>query len=137
LIGLGDSTIFSWAGCHKQSRASREQDATTLSKARDARRKSEAINEKAIGDITNLVRAMNSAMAGLGVSLGPRTPEMLVEEVGRLPGVVHQLKLSTAHRAMHRLLAMFESYYQGLDRMALRGRRRTAPALLVTWPTLL
>jgi hypothetical protein len=76
-------------------------------------------------------------MAGLGVSLGPRTPEMLVEEVGRLPGVVHQLKLSTAHRAMHRLLAMFESYYQGLDRMALRGRRRTAPALLVTWPTLL
>jgi hypothetical protein len=61
-------------------------------------------------------------MAGLSVSLGPRTPETLVEEVGRLPGVVRQLELSTAHRAVHRLLAMFESYYQGLDRTTLRGR---------------
>jgi hypothetical protein len=31
---------------------------------------------------------MSAAMAGLGVSLGPRTPETLIEEVGRLPGVV-------------------------------------------------
>jgi hypothetical protein len=31
---------------------------------------------------------MSSAMAALGVSLGTRTPETLIEEVGRLPGVV-------------------------------------------------
>jgi hypothetical protein len=64
---------------------------------------------------------MSSAMAALGVSLGPRTPKTLIEEVGRLPGVVHDLKLSTARRAVHRVIAMFESHYQGLDRMALGG----------------
>jgi hypothetical protein len=64
---------------------------------------------------------MSSAMAALGVSLGPRTPETLIEEVGRLPGVVRELELSTARRAVHRVLAMIESRYQGLDRMALSG----------------
>jgi hypothetical protein len=64
---------------------------------------------------------MSSAMAGLGVSLGPRTPKMLIEEAGRLPGVVRELELSTARRAVHRVLAMFESHYQGLDRTALSG----------------
>jgi hypothetical protein len=59
-----------------------------LRQARDTRRKSEAISEKAIGDIAKLGRAMSSAMAALGVSLGPRTPEMLIEKVGRLPGMV-------------------------------------------------
>jgi hypothetical protein len=72
----------------EQSRASQEQDAATLSQARDARCKLEAISEKAIGDISKLRRAMSSAMVGLGVSLGPRMPKMLIEEVGRLPGVV-------------------------------------------------
>jgi hypothetical protein len=62
---------------------------------------------------------MSSAMAALGVPLGPRTPETPIEEVERLPGVVRELELSTARRAMHRVLAMFESHYQGLDRMAL------------------
>jgi hypothetical protein len=64
---------------------------------------------------------MSSTMAGLGVSLGPRTPETLIEEVGRLPGVVRELELSTARRAVHRVLAMFKSHYKGLDRMALSG----------------
>jgi hypothetical protein len=31
-------------------------------------------------------------MAGFGVSLGPMTPEMLIEEVGRLPDVVRELE---------------------------------------------
>jgi hypothetical protein len=62
---------------------------------------------------------MSSAMAGLGVSLGPRTLETLIEEVGRLPDVVRELELSTAHRAVHRVIAMFESHYQGLDRTTL------------------
>jgi hypothetical protein len=92
-----------------------------LSQAWDAQRKSEAISEKVIGDIAKLRRAMNSAMAGLGVSLGPRTPETLIEEVVRLPGVVRELELSTAHCAVHRVLAIFESHYQGLDRTALSG----------------
>jgi hypothetical protein len=60
-------------------------------------------------------------MAVLGVSLGPRTPETLIEEVGRLPGVVRELELSTARRAVHRVLAMIESHYQGLDRTMLSG----------------
>jgi hypothetical protein len=64
---------------------------------------------------------MSSAMAALGVSLGPRTPETLIEEVGRLPGVVHDPELSTARCAVHRVIAMFESHYQGLDRTALSG----------------
>jgi hypothetical protein len=46
-------------------------------------------------------------------------PETLIEEVGRLPGVVRDLELSTARRAMHRVIAMFESLYQWLDRTTL------------------
>jgi hypothetical protein len=64
---------------------------------------------------------MSSAMAALGVSLSPRTLEMLIEEVGRLPGVVWKLELSTVRRAVHRVLTMIESHYQGLDRMSLSG----------------
>jgi hypothetical protein len=100
---------------------SREQDAAALSQARDAQRKSEPISQKAIRDIAKLRRAMSSAMVGLGVSLRPMTPETLIEEVGRLPGVVRKLELSTARRAVHRVLSMFESHYQELDRMALSG----------------
>jgi hypothetical protein len=98
---------------------SREQDAVALSQARDAQRKSEAISQKAIGDIAKLGRVMSTAMARLGVPLGPMTHETLIEEVGRLPGVVRELELTTARQAVHRVLAMFESHYQGLDRMAL------------------
>jgi hypothetical protein len=47
-------------------------------------------------------------MAGLGVSLGPMTPETLIEEVGCLPCVVRELELSTTRRAVHRFLAMLE-----------------------------
>jgi hypothetical protein len=56
---------------------------------------------------------MCSAIAGLGLSLGPMTPEMLIEEVGRLPGVVRKLDLSTARRAVHRVLAMFDRTTKG------------------------
>jgi hypothetical protein len=55
------------------------------------------------------------------MSFGPRTPETLIDEVGHLPGVVRELELSTARRALHRILTMIESHYQGLDRMALSG----------------
>jgi hypothetical protein len=48
-------------------------------------------------------------------------PETLIEEVGRLPGMVRELELSMARRAVHRVLAMFESHYQGLDRTVLSG----------------
>jgi hypothetical protein len=60
-------------------------------------------------------------MVGFGMSLGPVLPDTLVEEVGRLSGVVWELELSTARSAVHRVLAMFESHYQGLDHMALSG----------------
>jgi hypothetical protein len=64
---------------------------------------------------------MSLAMAGLGVSLGPRTPEILIEEVGHLPGVVRELELSMARRVVHQFLTMFESHYQVLHRTALSG----------------
>jgi hypothetical protein len=67
-----------------------------LNQARDAQRKSEAINQKVIEDIAKLGRAMSTTMAGLGMSLGPMTPKMLIEEVGRLPGVVRELELTMA-----------------------------------------
>jgi hypothetical protein len=60
-------------------------------------------------------------MVVLGMSFGPQTPETLIEEVGRLPGMVRELELSTVRRAVHRILAMIESHYQGLDRTALSG----------------
>jgi hypothetical protein len=99
----------------------REQDATALTQARDAQRKSEAINQKVIEDIAKLIRVMSAAMAGLSLSLRLMTPEMLIEEAGRLLGVVRELELTMAWRAVHLVLAMFESHYQGLDHMALSG----------------
>jgi hypothetical protein len=60
-------------------------------------------------------------MAALGVSLGPRTPETLIEEVWHLSGVVWELELSTACRAVHRVLTMLELHYQRLDRTVLSG----------------
>jgi predicted unusual protein kinase regulating ubiquinone biosynthesis (AarF/ABC1/UbiB family) len=99
--------------------ASREQDAATLNQAHEAWRKSEAIAEKAIGDVAKLGRSLSSTMVALGVSFGPRTLETLIEEVGHLPGVVRELELSTARRTVHRILAMIESHYQGLDRTTL------------------
>jgi hypothetical protein len=92
-----------------------------LNQAREARCKSEAIFEKAIGDVAKLGRSLSSVMVALSVSFGPRTPKMLTEEVGRLPDVVRELELSTARHAVHRILAMIESHYQGLDRTALSG----------------
>jgi hypothetical protein len=85
-----------------------EQNAAALSQARDAQRKSEAISQKVIGDIAKLGRVMSTAMVGLGVMLEPMTPETLIEEVGCLLGVVRELELTTARRAVHRVLAMFE-----------------------------
>jgi hypothetical protein len=35
--------------------------------------------------------------------------------------MVRELELSTAHRAVHRILAMIDSHYQGLDCTALSG----------------
>jgi hypothetical protein len=60
-------------------------------------------------------------MAALGVSFGPRTPETLIEQVGRLPDMVRELELSTARRAVHRILTMIKPHFQGLDRTALSG----------------
>jgi hypothetical protein len=97
----------------------REQDTVALNRARDAQRELKAARQKTTEDLAKHGRAISMAMARLGVSLGPVTPETLVEEVGRLPDAVRELELATARRAVHCVLAMFESHYQGLDRMAL------------------
>jgi hypothetical protein len=60
-------------------------------------------------------------MIGLGDLFGPTLPNRLVEEVGRLPGVIKEHELSTTRRAVHWVLAMFESHYQGLNCMVLSG----------------
>jgi hypothetical protein len=60
--------------------------------------KSGAISQTVIGDIAKLGTAMSTAMAGLGMTFGLMTPETLIEEVGRLPCVVHELELTTARR---------------------------------------
>jgi hypothetical protein len=65
-----------------------EQDAAALGQAQDAQRKLGAISQKVIGDIAKHGRAMSTTMARLGVTLGLMTPETLIEEVERLPGVV-------------------------------------------------
>jgi hypothetical protein len=74
-----------------------------------------------IEDLTKLGKAISTVMVGLGVSLGPVLPDMLVEEVRRLPGVIRELELSMARMAVHRVLVVFESHYQGLDRTMLSG----------------
>jgi hypothetical protein len=79
----------------------REQDATALNQARDAQRKSEAIRQKVVEDIAKLGRLMSTTMAKLGVSLGLVMPEMLIEEVGRFPGVVRELELMMARWVVH------------------------------------
>jgi hypothetical protein len=99
----------------------REQDAVALNQAQSARHELEEVRRMNIEDLAKLGRAIRTVMAGLGVSLGLVLPDTLVEEVGRLPDVIRELELSTARRAVHRVLAMFESHYQGLDRMALSG----------------
>jgi hypothetical protein len=95
----------------EQVRASREQDAVALNQACEAPRKSKAIAKKAIGDVAKLRRSLSSAMVVLGVLFGLRTPETLIKEVGHLPGVVRELELSMARRAVHRILTMIDSHY--------------------------
>jgi hypothetical protein len=90
-----------------------ELDAVALNQTRNAQRESEEARRVNIEDLAKLGRAISTVMAGLGVSLGPVLPETLVEEVGRLPNVIRELELSTARRAVHRVLPMFESHYQG------------------------
>jgi hypothetical protein len=49
-----------------------------------------------IEDVAKLVRAISTVMAVLGISLGPVLPDTLIEEIGRLPGVIREFDLSTA-----------------------------------------
>jgi hypothetical protein len=105
----------------EQSQKVGEQVVAELSQARNARRESEEARKVNIEDLTKLARAIGMVMTELGVSLGLLLPDTLIKEVGRLPGVIRELELSTAWRAVHRVLAMSESHYQGLDRMVLSG----------------
>jgi hypothetical protein len=92
-----------------------------LNQARNARRESEEARMVNIEDLAKLGRAINTVMAGLGVSLGPMLLEMLVEEVGCLSDVIRELELSMIWHAVHEVFAMFDSHYQVRDRMVLSG----------------
>jgi hypothetical protein len=101
-----------------------------------------------IQDLAKLVRVVGAVMNGIGILFGSMLPDRLIEEVGRLPGVIKERELSTARRAVHRVLAMFESHYQGLNHTLLSGGwapsisdasatclKKTAPPSPATWPT--
>jgi hypothetical protein len=99
----------------------REQVAVELSQARNARRESEEARKANIEDLAKLARAVVAVMTGLGVPYGLMLPDRLVKEVRHLSRVIKEPELPTAQRVVHRVLAMFDSHYQGLERMALRG----------------
>jgi hypothetical protein len=73
-----------------------EQVAVELEQARSARCESEASRETSILDHAKLVRAIDRVLSGLGIPMGPMLPDMLLEEVGRLPKVIREWELSTA-----------------------------------------
>jgi hypothetical protein len=60
-------------------------------------------------------------LSELGVPVELMLPDTLMKQVECLPEVVKGWELSTARKVVHRVLAMFDSHYQGLDRMALSG----------------
>jgi hypothetical protein len=103
----------------EQSHMARKQAAVVLELARNARRESEESHKVNIQDLAKLVRAIGVVMTELGIPLGQMLLNRLLEEVGRLPEVIKERELSMAQRPVHRVLAMFESHYQGSDRMAL------------------
>jgi hypothetical protein len=99
----------------------REHVAVELGHVRSAQCESEEAHKLNILDLAKLARAIGIVMTGLGIPFSSILPDRLVEEVGLLSGVIKELELSTAQRAVHRVLTMFESHYQELDRMALSG----------------
>jgi hypothetical protein len=105
----------------EQSQIAREQVVVELEQARNARCKSKESRKVNIQDLAKLARAIGVVMSGLGVPFRPMLPNRLLEEVGRLPEVIKERELSMARRAVHRMLAMFESHYHGLARRALSG----------------
>jgi hypothetical protein len=88
-----------------------EQDVAALNQARDAQCVLEAARQKNTEDVAKLERAISAAMSKISVSLGPVTPESLVEEVWCLPDVARDLDvdakcaLGTNHTASRKSLA--------------------------------
>jgi hypothetical protein len=99
----------------------REQVAIELEQAKNARHELETSRKTSILDDTKLARGIGRVLSGRSVPFGPMLPDRLLEEVERLLEVVKERELSTALRVVHRVLAMFDLHYQGLDRMALSG----------------
>jgi chloramphenicol 3-O-phosphotransferase len=92
-----------------------EQVAVEMGQACNARCESEEAPKANIEDLAKLARAVGVVMTGLRVPLELVSSNRLIEEVGRLPGVIRELELSTARRVVHRVLAIFESHYKGVD----------------------
>jgi hypothetical protein len=105
----------------EQSNMAREQVAVELEQGRDARCESEESRKVNVKDLAKLTRAIGIVMIGLYVPFAPMLLDRLLKEVRRLPEVIRERELSTARRAVHRVLAMFESHYQGLDCTTLSG----------------
>jgi hypothetical protein len=72
-------------------------------------------------EYAKLGKLLSQVLTKLGVSVRLMLPETLLKEVERLPEVVKERELSTAQRVVHRVLALFDSHYQGLDCMVLSG----------------
>jgi hypothetical protein len=96
-----------------------EQVRTELEQAKNTWREPETSCKASIMEHAKLRRVIGGVLSELGVLIGPVLPEALLKLVEFLPEVVKEWEISTARRVVHRVLAMFDSHYQGLDRMAL------------------
>jgi hypothetical protein len=76
---------------------------------------------QSILEYAKLGKLLVQVLSGLGVAIGLMLPDMLVKLVERLLELIKERELSTAQKVVLWVLTMFNSYYQGLDRMALSG----------------
>lgn len=88
-----------------------QQVKTELEDSRRARRESRELCQQDILDRAKFEQFVGQILLELGIPLGPMFPEMLLEQVGRLPGVVKERELSSARKVVHQVVTMFGSHY--------------------------
>jgi hypothetical protein len=81
-----------------------EQAKTTQCEMEESRRAS-------ILENTKLGRAVGMVLSEFGTPSESTLTERLLEEASRLPEMIKERELSTARRAVHRVLTIFNSHY--------------------------
>jgi hypothetical protein len=121
LIDCNLSTFSETRAELEQSRKAQEQFMTEPEQAKNARRESETSRKVSIMEHAKLEIVIGGVLSELGIPVGPILPDALLKLVERLPKVIKEREISTTRRVVHRVLSMFNSHYQGLDRMVLSG----------------